>query len=189
MLDWCMVYNPTSEDFYIEWLNTQGRPWKYLVPSKNKDIGFGKGQYETQRYLAIWYCTHMKDKIINDKILKEGYDKLKEREEKGLPQLTKFEEQKAIWDKTPRTNSNKELAALYPILWLGVTREFGMDYTPSEGPQNIDQTTPEEKVLDSMKNKKYTSTTSQDIPQSKIKEKLPSIDELESLIKGEDGQA
>src|ERR1035437_7596548 len=152
-LDWVMIYNPTDEDFYIEWAAKDGRPWKYLVSNKKKDIGWGLGKLEVQRYLAIWYCKHMKDKIVNDK-----GDKLAE-------ELTKFEEQAKIWGKTPRTTSEKELASLYPILFLGITREFGMDYAPS-GQQGIDQTTSEEKVYDTLKNKKYETETTEDEPAS-----------------------
>jgi hypothetical protein len=178
-LDWVMIYNPTDEDFYIEWAAKDGKPWKYLVPNKSKDIGWGPGKLEVQRYLAIWYCKHMKDKIVNDKGLKEGEKMLAARREKGQPDLTKFEEQNAIWAKTPKT-SEKELSALYPILFLGVTREFGMEYTPSQG---VDQTTQEEKVLDTLKNKKY-----EEIEKPKSKKDsvpLPSVEELEGMIKSE----
>lgn len=188
-LDWCMIYNPTSDDFYIEWAAKDGRPWKYLVPNKDKDIGWGEGKLEVQRYLAVWYCNHMKDKIVNDKGQKE-YDKLvAERREKGLYELTKFEEQKAIWEKLPKTNSEKELKNLYPLLFLGVTREFGMDYEPNS-PYTVEQTTVQEKVFDTIKNKKYvpegkTATTPKNQPKSKVSAPLPSIEELESLIKNE----
>jgi hypothetical protein len=185
-LDWCMISNPTDEDFYIEWAAKDGRPWKYLVPAKNKDIGWGKGKLEVQRYLAIWYCKHMKDKIVNDKGQKQADEMLLKRDSEGKPQLTKFEEQKAIWDKTPRTTSNKELAALYPILFLGVTREFGMDYAPQDEPYSVDQTTPEEKVFDTLKNKKYQADTeaSKTKPLTKQTDNTPSVDELENLMKG-----
>ena len=65
-LDWVMIYNPTDEDFYIDWL-----PWHHLVPNKNKDIGWGPGRLEVQRYLARWYCEHMTVYLIN----KEGQKK------------------------------------------------------------------------------------------------------------------
>ncbi len=186
-LDWCMIYNPTNDDFYIEWAAKDGRPWKYLVPNKNKDIGWGQGKLEVQRYLAIWYCEHMKNKIINDKGQKEAEKMLAERREKGQPDLTKFEEQKAIWDKSPRTNSNKELSAIYPILFLGVSREFGTDYAtdPEALPNDI---TPDEKVFDTLKNKKYTpeaQSTETVTPKSKPKTspELPKVEELEALMK------
>src|ERR1035437_2135545 len=102
-LDWVMIYNPTDEDFYIEWAAKDGRPWKYLVPNKKKDIGWGLGKLEVQRYLAIWYCKHMKDKIVNDKGQQEAEKMLAARRDKGQPELTKFEEQAAVWGKTPRT--------------------------------------------------------------------------------------
>lgn len=182
-LDWVMIQNPTEDDFYIEWAAKDGRPWKYLVPNKNKDIGWGSGKLEVQRYLAVWYCKHMKDKIINDQGIAEAEKILTKRQSEGKPELTKYEEQKAIWEKNPRTTSDKEMAKLYPILFLGVSREFGMDYAPTDQPLNVDLSTPEEKALENLKNKKYTPST-ESAPKSKPKEskELPSVEELEALM-------
>lgn len=180
-LDWCMIYNPTNDDFYIEWSAKDGRPWKYLVPNQKKDIGWGIGKLEVQRYLAIWYCKHMKDKIVNDKGVKQAEKMLATRRDKGQPDLTKFEEQNAIWGKTPRTTSNEELSTLYPILFLGVSREFGMDYAPTDQPSNVDLTTPEEKALEKLKNRKYTAKTETTASTPKSAP-LPSVEELESLM-------
>jgi hypothetical protein len=179
-----MIYNPTDDDFYIEWAAKDGRPWKYLVPSKKKDIGWGLGKLEVQRYLAIWYCKHMKDKIVNDKGQKEAETMLAARREKGQPELTKFEEQAAVWGKTPRTTSEKELSSLYPILFLGITREFGMDYAPSD-PQKVDQTTIEEKAFETLKNKKYEEPEIKTVKPVQSTADLPSVEELESLVHNE----
>lgn len=54
------VYNPLEEDFYIEWGGV-----KHLVPNKNRDMGYGKGQMRVERFLMAWYAKHMTDKIIN----------------------------------------------------------------------------------------------------------------------------
>lgn len=155
-LDWVMIKNPTEEDFYIEWAAQDGRPWKYLVPNKSKDIGWGAGKLEVQRYLAIWYCKHMKDKIINDKGQELGEAMLAKRRTEGKPDLTKYEEQALIWGKTPRSTSESELSKLYPQLFLGITREFGTDYAPNDQVPGIEVKTPEEKVLEELQNKKYT---------------------------------
>lgn len=179
-LDWVMIQNPTEEDFYIDWL-----PWHYLVPHKDKDIGWGPGKLETQRYLAVWYCKHMKDKLVNEKGHKEYARMIAEREQKGLPTLTKYEEQKAIWEKTPRTTSDKELVTLYPMLFLGVTREFGMDYT-EEKPYEVNLKTAEEQVMEKMQSKKYTSTDKPAMqskrPPVKGSAALPSVEDLEALM-------
>ncbi len=154
-LDWVMISNPTDEDFYIEWAAQDGRPWKYLVPNKNKDIGWGNGKLEVQRYLAVWYCEHMKNKIIYDKGKKIGEEMLAKRRTEGKPDLTKYEEQALIWGKTPRSSSESELSKLYPQLFLGITREFGVDYAPTDQPKGVELVTPEEKALEALKNKKY----------------------------------
>jgi hypothetical protein len=168
-----MIHNPTDEDFFIEWANENGKPWKYLVPNKKKDIGWGLGNLETQKYLARWYLKHMKDKIINDKGKVEGEKMLALREEKGLPQLTKSEEQNAIWAKTPRTTEEKELKSVYPVLYLGTTREFDRDYPDAQEQGNIDQRTPDDKVFEDLATKKYEATKAVTVP---------SVEELEELM-------
>ena len=55
------IYNPTEEDFFIEWGGV-----KHLVPNRNRDMGYGAGQMRVERFLMAWYCKHMTDKIIND---------------------------------------------------------------------------------------------------------------------------
>ncbi len=174
-LDWCMIYNPTDEDFVIEYRQgSENAMYTHLVPNQHKDIGWGEGKREVQRYLARWYCQHMKDKIVNQKG-QAVYEKwLKERSEKGQANLTPFEQQKAIWDKTPRTTDNKELASLYPILFLGVTKEFGIDYNP-EGPRTVEQKTQEEMAMEAIQHKKYTAPIPVQAPQ-------PSVDELEEIM-------
>jgi hypothetical protein len=180
-LDWVMIQNPTDEDFYIDWL-----PWHYLVPNKNKDIGWGNGKLETQRYLAVWYCKHMKDKMINDMGQKE-YDKMiQERADKGQAALTKFEEQKAIWEKLPQSNNDKELAKIYPMLFLGVTREFGMDYQPQQVAM-VNQKTAEELTLEKMQNKRYNPEEKPHKPTVTMTPPpvVPSVEALEELITGD----
>jgi len=128
----------------------------------------------------------MKDKLINDKGQALAEKMLAERKEKGQADLTKFEEQNAIWGKTPRTTSDQELATHYPVLFLGVSREFGMEYTPQQT-GNIDQSTPSEKALDSLKNKKYQTQTTEAMPKTAPKDKetkadLPSVEDLEAIM-------
>jgi hypothetical protein len=182
-LDWVMIQNPTDEDFYIEWYNVKGTPWKYLVPAKGKDIGYGEGKREVQRYLAVWYCKHMAEKIINEKGQKMWEKMMQERQEKGQPSLNEFEQQKAIWEKTPRTNSDQELANLYPNLFLGVTREFGMDYQPDQ-PYQVQDKSVQEAVMEKLKDKKYNDTNSAVKKVEPIKKAVeaPSLEDLEALM-------
>lgn len=178
-LDWCMIYNPTDEDFYIDWL-----PWHYLVPNKNKDIGWGPGMLETQRYLARWYCEHMTVHILNKRGDVEGRKMLEKRSQEGKAPLNQYEEQAAIWAKVPKTNDEKELSALYPILFLGVSREFGMDYT-QEKPYEVEQKTTQEQVMEKLQNKKFTPSTkpvSSKVTQGKTNSE-PSVADVEALFK------
>ena len=203
-LDWVMIQNPTDDDFYIEWAAKDGRPWKYLVPNKNKDIGWGNGKLEVQRYLAIWYCEHMTTKIINDKGKEIAEEMLAKRRSEGKPDLTKYQEQAMIWGKTPRSTSEAELSKLYPQLFLGITREFGMDYAPTDQPIGVEIKTPSEKALEELQNKKYDPVAKSQLetnPQpvealsfgekmkiaraaAKAKREAESIDNVEALTNG-----
>lgn len=147
--DDCMIFNPTDTDFYIEW-----EGYRHLVPNKYKDIGFGKGQREVKRYLAIWYCNHMKDQLINERGAKEAQELIERRRTQGKEDFRdKYVENKEIWDKVAKTNDPNLLGEIMPGLFLGVTREFGDDF-------EIESNTPEtkstaEKILDELAVKKY----------------------------------
>jgi hypothetical protein len=182
-LDWCMIQNPTDEDFYIEWYNTKGTPWRYLVPAQHKDIGYGEGKREVQRYLAVWYCKHMAEKIINEKGQKMWEQMMKERQEKGQESLNEFQQQKAIWEKVPKTNSDQELANLYPNLFLGVTREFGTEYQPDQ-PYLAQDKSVQESVMEKLKDKRYGTETTATVKKVKPVENLtaPSLEDLEAIM-------
>lgn len=188
-LDWCMIYNPTDEDFYIDWL-----PWHHLVPNKNKDLGWGAGMLETQRYLARWYCEHMTVNILNKRGKEEGEKMLAKRSEEGKVPLTQYEEQQAVWAKVPKTNDEKELMALYPILFLGVSREFGMDMT-QEKPYEVDQKTTQEQVMEKLQTKKYTPkpVPTKESMQAKrntptnASTQMPSVEDIEALMPKREG--
>lgn len=151
--DDCMIFNPTDTDFYIEWDG-----YKHLVPNKYKDIGFGNGQREVKRYMAIWYCNHMKDQLINERGEKEANELIHKRRGQGKEEFRdKYVENKEVWDKVSKTNDPQLLAEIMPGLFLGVTREFGTDLpTVSEG-QKIDTETAAEKMIKELSTKRYQS--------------------------------
>jgi hypothetical protein len=72
-LDSIRVYNPTDEDYFVEWDGHNHR-----VPGKNKDTGEGKGMRILPRYIAEKYCREMKNKLINEENDKKLAD-IKER--------------------------------------------------------------------------------------------------------------
>lgn len=151
--DDCMIFNPTDEDFYIEW-----EGFRHLVPNQNSDIGWGKGKREVKRYLADWYCRHMKDKLINEMGDKQAQEMLTKRAKEGKESYTdKYIENNEIWAKVPRTNDPKLMAQIYPTLFLGTVREFGFDDASNPEINQFDDRTEEEKVMEQLKKMRYTA--------------------------------
>ena len=146
-LDNIRVYNPTNEDYTIEWDG-----FKHVVPSKNKDTGFGKGQRILSRYLADKYVRDMKNQIIN----MESEEKVKEMikdapvELKGKYQDDPYEKQK-LYDRVPRTDDPKKIREIYSVLWLGIESQYGLDDPITDTSSGkIDTRTIEEQILSEM---------------------------------------
>lgn len=147
--DDCMVYNPTDEDFTIEW-----EPGlRFLVPNRNKDIGWGNGRREVKRYLAEWYCRHMKDHMIN-KIGKERTEELLAQRPKGEAFVTKWHENTWLGPQIPRTDDPELTKEIYQTLFLGVTHEFGLDTTKTVA-DGTEYKSAEEKIMETIANKRY----------------------------------
>jgi hypothetical protein len=180
------IYNPTDDDFIINWdVNS-----RHLVPNKNKDIGFGKGQLVTYRYLAEFYRRHMKDKIINmmaDKALGELKDKF---EKSGLDNwLHKANEQFQNTSKF-RTDNPELVEKIFRELWIKVEKEFGNDTLESEDkPTNaLNHLSVEEQISRKLEKEGYNrtipveqpvvSTSSTDVPISLDDKKAELIKEV-----------
>lgn len=67
-----MVYNPTEEDFIVRWAQsgihsyagggaTGEPPQEWVIPSKNKDAGYGKGKREVPFYIAEKFNKEMSE--------------------------------------------------------------------------------------------------------------------------------
>ena len=156
-LDLIRIYNPTDDDFTILWDG-----FKHVVPSKDKDVGYGKGMRVVQRYLAEWYKKHMTDKMINDKQdmklaqLKEKYDKA--GVEDGLLKANlELERNRGM-----RTDNEEEVRRISAIIWLGIEERFGMDNMIENEGDKIDRLSVHEKVSEELKNKMYVKP--QDVP-------------------------
>ena len=148
--DLIRIYNPTDKDFIILWDG-----FKHPVPSKNKDIGYGKGQRVVQRYLAKWYLKHMTDQIINEiqdmKLaeLKEKYDKA--GVEDGLLKAHLEVER----NRSVRTDNETEIKRISEIIWLGVEERYGVDLDEQEKAGIEDQRPIHEQIADTIGNKMY----------------------------------
>jgi len=111
--DICLIHNPSDED-YTFFYNRKFEPNPYIVPNKDKDIGFGKGNLEIRRFLANQYIEKKGEQMINI-ISKSDWDSKKDnyrQEERGM-----MEERLAL-----RTNNKELWAKIVPQLFLGVVR-------------------------------------------------------------------
>jgi hypothetical protein len=78
-MDRIRVYNPTDKDFVLLWGTEK---YKYIIPSKNKDMGWGKGMRVFERYLAEKYARDMKNQLIH-KMADDTLKSMEERMEKA----------------------------------------------------------------------------------------------------------
>ncbi len=129
--DICLVHNPDSEA-YSFFYNRRFHPNPYVVPAKDKDIGFGPGNLEIYRHLADKYVEKKGEQMISI-ISKADWDekKLQYRlEERG-----QMEERLAL-----RTNNKELWKKIVPQLFLGVVRrsteEIGTGIVEHEKPVN-----------------------------------------------------
>lgn len=146
-LDSIRVYNPTDQDFTIIWDG-----FKHTVPSKGKDVGFGKGQRVMPRYLAMKWCRDMKNKIIGENSEKKVAEMMASASQdmKIKYEADPFEKQK-LYSMTPNINDEVEIKRIYDIIWLGVEERYGIeDSVEGEHDGIQDQRPIEEQILDSM---------------------------------------
>lgn len=112
------VYNPGLDDFENK---VAGNIW--VIPHKDKDIGFGSGINVLPRFAAKLYAQRMIDQIINElnveikrkaKIKREGYWAAAEQ-------------------RIEKRTDDPELRRKYmKIVWLGLHRAFGKDEAPAQ---------------------------------------------------------
>ena len=109
--DICLVHNPDDTE-YTFFYNRRFNPNPYIVPAKDKDIGFGPGNLQIRRYLAKIYVEKKGEQMINA-ISKADWDEKKlnyRLEERG-----QMEERLAL-----RTNNKELWRKITPKLFLGV---------------------------------------------------------------------
>lgn len=155
-MDTWLVYNPTDKDYFVIWDRIP-----HLIPNKDKDVGFGRGQAELSKFLAEKYMNEMKDILINLENERKLKEKLEDRSKKGMQELTPYEKNVQLVEFLPRTSDETQILEKYGILFKGVVREFGLyENMPMEGSSKPDIRTPEEKALESLMNKKAVRETS-----------------------------
>lgn len=180
-MDLIRIYNPTDEDFSIMW-----GEFKHVVPNKNKDIGYGKGQRVVQRYLAMWYLKHMADKIINDRQDQELHKLHEKLEKEGTEDALLKANQTIERRRDLRTDNQEEIKKIAEVIWLGLEERFGLDeqMAGAEKATIQDQRPVHEQIADTLKNKRVepvqASQTEKatEYPINKAKKKL--VEEVQS---------
>lgn len=165
------IVNPTTHDYPIIF---DGR-YAHVVPSSDKDVGYGKGQLVVERHIAHKYVNEMAWKIISAAIDFEINRINGVRKKKGMPQMTKYqggeEEQEGMrlmneWEKkTPE---------LWKTLCLGKVSDYGI--LNVEG-RKVDDKAPHEIAVEEMEN-----TISQPSIPTVTTDTM--VDKKEELLKG-----
>jgi hypothetical protein len=126
------VYNPTNEDFDV-----YNDGYRWTVPGKNKDSGFGAGQQVFPRYLAVSFVTKICDKIFYDKMDEAVKTENERRVKAGLARMTKWEEQMPfeIQFSTITTENKEKRKQIMSMMWLGIEEEYGADMVKEQAAQ------------------------------------------------------
>lgn len=174
-LDIFMVYNPTDKDYFLEWDKRYHR-----IPARDKDMGFGPGKMELERYLTEKYAREMKNYLINEMAKKQGEDLIAKRKAEGKPDfLDKFEENKEVWDKVYKTNNPKLIEEVYGDVVLGLVREYGLDRPEDLPGEVMDTKTPEERIMENMKKQYKPEVPVDEKPKKPTHPPKPAVEMLE----------
>lgn len=150
------VYNPTDEDFIVEYDRANGTK-KFRVPAKQET--------PLIRYIAKKYIKKMYEKIITDKIQNAIIEENESRIEKGMAELDKTAKtseqlrfESNIKSKIESTEGKKIMATL----WLGIEQEFGIDREPEVQPvDDTDNRNAFDKMFDDLETKKVNDNSVQ----------------------------
>lgn len=147
------VYNPTDQDFDV-----YNDGYRWTVPGKDKDVGFGPGQQVFPRYLAVSFVTKLCDKIFMDKMDEQVKAENDRRVKAGLAKMNKWEEQAPFEiNYSVLTEENKQKRKeLLSMMWLGIEEEYGADMLKERAtaprPQSDDE------FLKSLSSRRATTT-------------------------------
>ncbi len=109
------VYNPLDFPFKFKWDS-----YPQSIPAK--------GTKDIERYLAMAYLKKIAQYMIGEQIMLKGKELLELREKQlGKQFLDKYEENKEVWDKTPKMNDPELIKAIGETVILGLVEEYGME--------------------------------------------------------------
>lgn len=141
-LDLCIVHNPTDEDFVVQWDTHQ----RFRVPRCDMDNGFGAGNAQVPRYIAVKYMKEMTDKILIGKSDKLVEEEKKRRVAEGLPKMEPWEQEQ--FESKFRTTDPENRKEVMQGLWVRIDREYGIDFVEEKEPQKKSTQTPDDFLID-----------------------------------------
>lgn len=143
-LDTFRVFNPLEIPFrfmYNSYWNT--------VPAK--------GMKDMPRYLAVHYFKKIAEYMIGQMAVQKGSELLERRNKSGLPEfLNKYDENKAIWDNTPRVHDPDLMKDIGKVVIVGLVEEYGHEMPPADlqKPVKIDLRPIQDQIMDLYDNKR-----------------------------------
>lgn len=135
------VHNPTENDFIV-YNDRRFANERYVIPNKDKDIGYGKGNNDVPRFIAQRFVDKLGIEMIS-KIIAEDWDKKKLKfriEERG-----QMEERLAL-----RSSDPKLWEDVTKKLWIGVVKRYQGDMIeePEAKAPRKQYSSPAEETLD-----------------------------------------
>lgn len=135
------VHNPTDKDFVV-YNDRHFSNEMYVIPNKDRDLGFGKGNNDVLRFIAQRFVDKLGNEMISE-IIKKDWDQKKGKfrlEEQG-----QMEERLAL-----RSNDPKLWDGITKQLWIGVVKRYQSDMIdePEQKEQRKEYSSPAEAALD-----------------------------------------
>ena len=150
------VGNPTEKDYRLVYDQRL-----YIIPSKNRDIGFGNGKAQLSQYLAKKYCKEMCDKLLTEKAKRLVEEENNKRAQRGASPLTHFpgDNSEETIESQVMVNSKEERLPVMRTLWLGLVQKSPDDLVLSEGSTQRDPTkTVDDEVFSALGNVTYNDS-------------------------------
>lgn len=173
------VHNTTNKDYTVEWDKT-GQGLRFVVPSSDRDLGFGKGNQDLPRYIATKYIEEMANKVMTEEGQKYIDSTNALRVKRGQPKLTPQEQEV---EETPyRTDNPEKRLEVLKTLWLGIVREYGREELPEEAEApRADRRPLDERLLSQIEDQVAGMNDLADQLGGAIEAEAPEVNDLEDL--------
>lgn len=151
-LDTIKVYNPTDQDYIVDWDG-----FAHRIKAKS--------QQSFPRYIAEKYVREMKDKLITemqDKAVKEAKEKFQARGT-SASEITYLANEATMT--SFRTSDPELIKKIYAEIWLGVEEKYGVDADLPQAPGRADDRPVEEQILGDL-DRAYAPTINATAPET-----------------------